>query len=663
MGEEIRKVQRKSLVTIKLAIQEKHKKIDKFSPKANMSKIQEEDLSTPVILQKANIASVNVNVINYHLQNSIYNNNLNTNSNTNTYSNKNSKTITNILNKNDNQNNLEISNLSKSPYYNSKGNINHFNNFSASNSCSPNSFNTNSNNLNNIQNLHNLNINNFKNFNNMNFYTSENNLKLNNNVLSSSKTGEVNVNTSSNIKTISLEESNKFKTINEEENIEELYEYFIKTLLKPSEWKNSYLVSLDKNGIPKFRFRREHIIALTKACQEIILGQKMVLKIKTPVKVFGDIHGQYEDLMRFFKLWGEPSENPGSGDINLTDYLFLGDFVDRGVNSLETICLLMALKIKYPEKIHLIRGNHEDRLINSNFGFLEECEFRLNDTREPDEFNVFEVINEFFDCLPLAAIIDKEILCIHGGLGGCLTKISEIEEIKRPLRIVHEANNRTEQIVMDILWSDPTDNDNEFGIQPNIMRDSRNYGNIVKFGPDIVDKFLNTNKLSMIIRAHECVLDGFERFNGGKLITLFSATDYCKRHKNAGAMLIINNNFEIIPHLIYPIFERIDFKNNNDNLLFNAINNIENYIDFHNNNRELITNIDNQWDVNKNVEDQKNNGNIHFKKLNGFQQKMIKWIDEEDDFKNRPPTPLRNKDFVYNNVDDFMNYENDEIQN
>ena len=103
------------------------------------------------------------------------------------------------------------------------------------------------------------------------------------------------------------------------------------------------------------------------------------------------------------------------------------------------------------------------------------------------------------------------------------------------------------------LWSDPTDTDEELGILPNLARDSNNNGNIVKYGPDIVRKFLEANGLSKIIRAHECVMDGFERFAGGSLITLFSATDYCRKHKNAGAFLVIKNNFEIVPHLIYPI--------------------------------------------------------------------------------------------------------------
>ena len=355
------------------------------------------------------------------------------------------------------------------------------------------------------------------------------------------------------IKKISLNEENKFQTItNEDDDNFELYETFINTLLKPSEWRFQKKED-ETNGFSKFRFRREHIIALTKACQEIVSSQPIVLRLNTPVKIFGDIHGQYEDLMRFFELWGEPSDRPAYGDINLIDYLFLGDFVDRGSKSLETICLLMALKIKYPDKIHLLRGNHEDFLINSIFGFLDECDSRLVEESTDEDLNVFKILNEFFEYMPLAALIDDQILCLHGGIGGNLSTISEIEAIDRPLRVVHEATSLSEQIVMDILWSDPTDNDEELGIKPNLLRDSKSFGNIVKYGPDIVNKFLEKNNLSMIIRGHECVADGFERFDEGKVITLFSATDYCKRHKNAGAMLIINNNFEIIPHLIYPV--------------------------------------------------------------------------------------------------------------
>jgi len=108
--------------------------------------------------------------------------------------------------------------------------------------------------------------------------------------------------------------------------------------------------------------------------------------------------------MRFFDLWGSPSDELENGDIDSFDYLFLGDFVDRGSHSLETICLLLALKLKYPNRIHLIRGNHEDRWINNGFGFSDECMNRLNE--DPDEEDsVFNRINDLFDWLPLGAVV------------------------------------------------------------------------------------------------------------------------------------------------------------------------------------------------------------------------------------------------------------------
>ena len=326
---------------------------------------------------------------------------------------------------------------------------------------------------------------------------------------------------------------------------QELHDKVITALLRPREWIEK---SLDDEDI-QFKMEPEVVINLIDECMKIVEEQPMVLKVEAPVKIFGDIHGQYQDLMRFFDLYSAPIEGPG-GDIDGQDYIFLGDYVDRGTHSLETICLLMALKIKYPNQIHLLRGNHEDRWINSQFGFKEECIARMND----DENNpvIFTRFNDLFDYLPLAAIVNDTVLCIHGGIGSSISTISNIDEIKRPLEVIHEVTNIEQQIVVDILWSDPTDSDVEVGIQPNSTRDPTGVGNIVKFGPDRVEEFLSNNNLSLILRAHECVMDGFERFAAGHLITVFSATDYCGRHKNAGAILFLTKNFQIKPHLIYP---------------------------------------------------------------------------------------------------------------
>ena len=332
------------------------------------------------------------------------------------------------------------------------------------------------------------------------------------------------------------------------ENQTSLCDEFLNRLLKPKD----YINVPDGN---RFFFTSQQIIALCDQAEDIIKNQPMVLRFESPAMIFGDIHGQYSDLMRFFDLWGAPYNTyTGKDDrIQYFDYLFLGDYVDRGNHCLETICLLLALKVKYPDQIHLIRGNHEDRNINDGFGFSDECAQRLDeDPGRPT--SVFNRFNLLFEYLPLAAIIDEKILCLHGGIGATLHKVEQIEALDslRPLTVVHEVKTDTDRLVVDILWSDPTENDGELGIHPNSVRDPEGTGNIVKFGPDIVKKFLKANNLIKIIRAHECVNDGMERFAGGDLITVFSATNYCGKHKNAGAMLCLKKNYEIMARLIYP---------------------------------------------------------------------------------------------------------------
>lgn len=174
---------------------------------------------------------------------------------------------------------------------------------------------------------------------------------------------------------------------------------FLKALLKPKEGQEL------KPGT-EFPFKREHVIQLANEFSSILSAQAIVIKdLKPPCKVFGDIHGQYVDLMRFFDIWKSPQE---SGDIHAYDYLFLGNYVDKGQYSLEVICLLMALKLKYPKQIYLMRGNHEDKLVNQYLGFGEECAKRLGEDIN-DANSCFAKINEAFENMPLAAIIsDKQ---------------------------------------------------------------------------------------------------------------------------------------------------------------------------------------------------------------------------------------------------------------
>ncbi|KAJ6334551.1 hypothetical protein OIU78_011431 [Salix suchowensis] len=308
-----------------------------------------------------------------------------------------------------------------------------------------------------------------------------------------------------------------------------LHKKIISLLLRPRNWKAP--------ANRRFFLDSYEVGELCYAVEQIFMQEPTVLQLKAPIKVFGDLHGQFGDLMRLFDEYGFPST---AGDITYIDYLFLGDYVDRGQHSLETITLLLALKIEYPENVHLIRGNHEAADINALFGFRIECIERMG---ESDGIWAWTRFNQLFNYLPLAALIEKKIICMHGGIGRSIHSVEQIEKLERPITM-----DAGSIILMDLLWSDPTENDSIEGLRPN----ARGPG-LVTFGPDRVTDFCKKNKLQLIIRAHECVMDGFERFAQGQLITLFSATNYCGTANNAGAILVVGRGLVVVPKLIHPL--------------------------------------------------------------------------------------------------------------
>ncbi|KAG4198314.1 hypothetical protein ERO13_A05G077800v2 [Gossypium hirsutum] len=219
-------------------------------------------------------------------------------------------------------------------------------------------------------------------------------------------------------------------------------------LLKPRGWKPPVC--------RQFFLDCNEIADLCESAERIFTVEPTVLQLKAPIKIFGDLHGQFGDLMRLFDEYGAPST---AGDIAYIDYLFLGDYVDRGQHSLETITLLLALKVEYPNNVHLIRGNHEAADINALFGFRIECIERMG---ERDGIWVWHRINRLFNWLPLAALIEKKIICMHGGIGRSINHVEQIENLQRPITM--EAGSI---VLMDLLWSDPTENDSVEGLRPN----------------------------------------------------------------------------------------------------------------------------------------------------------------------------------------------------
>ncbi|XP_056863742.1 serine/threonine-protein phosphatase BSL3 isoform X1 [Raphanus sativus] len=319
------------------------------------------------------------------------------------------------------------------------------------------------------------------------------------------------------------------KLLDRQQSINSVPKKVVAHLLKPRGWKPPVR--------RQFFLDCNEIADLCDSAERIFSSEPTVLQLKAPIKIFGDLHGQFGDLMRLFDEYGSPST---AGDISYIDYLFLGDYVDRGQHSLETITLLLALKVEYQHNVHLIRGNHEAADINALFGFRIECIERMG---ERDGIWVWHRMNRLFNWLPLAALIEKKIICMHGGIGRSINHVEQIESIQRPITM--EAGSI---VLMDLLWSDPTENDSVEGLRPN----ARGPG-LVTFGPDRVMEFCNNNDLQLIVRAHECVMDGFERFAQGHLITLFSATNYCGSANNAGAILVLGRDLVVVPKLIHPL--------------------------------------------------------------------------------------------------------------
>ncbi|GJX11195.1 serine/threonine-protein phosphatase PP1 isoform X1 [Tanacetum coccineum] len=232
--------------------------------------------------------------------------------------------------------------------------------------------------------------------------------------------------------------------------------------------------------------------------------------IKAHVKIIGDIHGQYQDLLRILESGGYPPS---------VRCLFLGNYIDEGKQSLETICLLLAYKILYPDEVFLLRGNHKDAKINRIYGFYDECKRIYN-------LRVWKTFIDCFNCLPVAALVDDKIFCVHGGLSPELENLRQIEVIERPFSIPDDG------ILCDLLWSNPNRTIKGWSIST--------CDNSCTFGADKVVEFLEKYYLDLICRGHEVVEDGYECFSKINLVTIFLAPNYRGELDNAGAVLCVD---------------------------------------------------------------------------------------------------------------------------
>ncbi|CAE7764463.1 PPX2 [Symbiodinium sp. CCMP2456] len=260
--------------------------------------------------------------------------------------------------------------------------------------------------------------------------------------------------------------------------------------------------------------KEAEVKALCSKARDILVEECNVQRVDAPVTICGDIHGQFYDLVELFKVGGDCPE---------TNYLFMGDFVDRGFYSVETFLLLLALKVRYPDRIMLIRGNHESRQITQVYGFYDEC------LRKYGSVNVWRYCTEIFDYLALAALIEDRVFCVHGGLSPAINTLDDVRSIDRKQEVPHEG------AMCDLMWSDPEDLDG-WGLSP------RGAGYL--FGADVVKGFNHTNGIELIGRAHQLVMDGYKWMFNEALVTVWSAPNYCYRCGNVAAILEFDENLK-----------------------------------------------------------------------------------------------------------------------
>ena len=287
----------------------------------------------------------------------------------------------------------------------------------------------------------------------------------------------------------------------------------------------------EANGQPRLEVLKQHFFeegrleeaAVMKILEEgsaLMRKENNLLTVPSPVTVCGDIHGQYYDLLKLFEV---------GGPIEKTNYLFMGDYVDRGYFSAECVLYLWAMKIVYPTKLFLLRGNHECRHLTSYFTFKTECQVKYS-------IAVYDAVMSAFDCLPLAALMNKQFLCVHAGISPEIQTLSDIDEIDR------FQEPPSSGPMCDLLWSDPIENYGRERTEERFVHNNTR-GCSYFYTYAAVDNFLRANNLLSLMRGHEAQDNGYRTYRRNKdtgfpsVITLFSAPNYCDVYNNKAAVL------------------------------------------------------------------------------------------------------------------------------
>ncbi|CAI2352068.1 unnamed protein product [Caenorhabditis sp. 36 PRJEB53466] len=257
------------------------------------------------------------------------------------------------------------------------------------------------------------------------------------------------------------------------------------------------------------------IIQIIRLIEGVFMDESNLCEAEAPIKVIGDIHAQFQDLNRLFDLIGRVPEER---------FMFLGDYVDRGPQGIEVVVLLFCLKLRYRDRIFLLRGNHETPSVNKIYGFYTECQYKYG-------VGLWWDFQTCFNRMPMSGLISKKVLCMHGGLSPDLATLDTIRNIPRPCEPLDRG------LLIDLLWADPTNKGDGW------FHSIR--GISYMFGKAVVEQACKNLQIDLIIRAHQVVQDGYEMMTGRRLITVFSVPNYCAQFTNAAAVVCLSANLEI----------------------------------------------------------------------------------------------------------------------
>lgn len=290
------------------------------------------------------------------------------------------------------------------------------------------------------------------------------------------------------------------------------------------------------SGLPNCAFLKDHFFAegrlqehqaqrILAAATRLLSSEPNLLTVPAPVTVCGDVHGQYYDLMKLFEVGGDPA---------CTKYLFLGDYVDRGLFSIECLLYLYALKLTHPSTFWMLRGNHECKHLTDYFTFKGECVHKYL----PE---VYDACLELFNALPLAAVMNKQFFCVHGGLSPDLRSLDDVARLDR------FREPPTKGLMCDLLWADPIEDYDDDNMDQTFVRNTVR-GCSYAYTYKAACQFLERTGLLSIIRAHEAQDAGYRMYKRTKtmgfplLLTMFSAPNYLDTYNNKAAVLKYENN-------------------------------------------------------------------------------------------------------------------------